>query len=1136
MKPRFSKLSAFIFSAIALTACGGGGGSGNDSNSSNDNDSAQEESVYLSFQVLDGDIENAYVYADLNRNYQWDSAKEPRARTDSRGWVTLDIAKKELNKTGDTRLMIIATAGNGATDHVYRSETSLAAPFTMSRNIFVNRETPDYTAFIISPFSTLADITAGDSSAAETEESYKDRMGNAAELAGADKRLVFLDTGYNKTSSYTADVKTLIAGELLARKGHLPETDQDLRRLSQEISDVSEIAADLASNKALTDYVYSLVMAEISENGKINKSRDEIAAVIIGYLRNIPDLPADESDKTDDDDSGNTGDDDSGNTGDDDSGNTGDDDSGNTGNDDSGNTGDDDSGNTGNDDSGNTGDNGSENTGDDDSGNTGNDDSGNTGNDDSGNTGDDDSGNTGDDDSGNTGDNDSGNTGDNDSGNTGDDDSGNTGNDDSGNTGDDDSGNTGDDDSGNTGNDDSGNDDSGNTGDDDSGNTGDDDSGNNEEPPAPEPTYVEITNHNLNFNYVQNEDTAILSDLDGKADVAGGREEYFSFTPHAESPVEIMGVKYGSVRVYSNGTYRYYVPYAQLNNKTWRDYSESVVFSVNGKVYTKTFDLVQDPLFDEQDHLRNAGRFIGSKAGEDLNAVPAWQKGYTGQGVTVAIIDSEFQIGHEDLKDNFLPELCYSVDRQSHDPEDLMVTAASGIQIHGTPVAGVIAATAFNGIGSRGVAYNARMYGLTNANRAEYYYENSIIGKADVVNESFGSATPALLLGNTDLVDALTENHIPIVKAAGNNFTATPVTDIGTGVCVELGVNCVFAQTDYQTKAPGSIMVGAVEHDGTHAYYSSGGTNLWISARTGALTTDVEGCSYNMESQIIDSGTCNYGILAGTSIATPAATGVTALILEAGGRNLTVNQVKYILAKTAVNYKSDSAMQDSDVSGDSYVIHKGWIPTRNSSKTGLYYSTLFGFGRIDASAATELAANCSEDADCARRSEDPVTLTTSENYCMPDNSLTTESEFVYTCSFTDLTDEDGNPYQGKAQIENTYLDLDTYRLSASGEKFGNAYNQTAEQRIQAMRTASHTQMELLVNGDESRKSIIKQRYEFIERVYDPVMSFTTQASYLDEISDNDDEVCYTLRIRSPEAIDTDTLKGRIRLNVYPLEE
>lgn len=160
-----------------------------------------------------------------------------------------------------------------------------------------------------------------------------------------------------------------------------------------------------------------------------------------------------------------------------------------------------------------------------------------------------------------------------------------------------------------------------------------------------------------------------------------------------------------------------------------------------------------------------------------------------------------------------------------------------------------------------------------------------------------------------DLSDALTENSIPVVKSAGNNFISTPATDIGTGVCTELGVNCVFIQSSYRMNAPGVIVVGAVESDGTHATYSSSGTNLWISARTGTLTTDIEGCSYNTESQIMDSGTCNYVVMGGTSAAAPSATGVTALVLEAAGRNLTVSQVKYILAKSAVNYKSDSAMR-----------------------------------------------------------------------------------------------------------------------------------------------------------------------------------------------------------------------------------
>ena len=364
MKPCFSKLSVFVLSAIALTACGGGGGSG-----SHDDSNDRDESLYLAFHVLDGDIENAWVYADLNRNYQWDSEKEPRASTDSGGLVTLDISKKELNETGDTRLLIIASAGSTATDHVYGSEIALTSPLTMSRNIFVNRKTPDGTAFIISPFSTLADITAGTGSNYDSRDSYRNLMGTYAEQTGAVRSIVYQDAGYNKDCTSADDVKTLIAGELLTRKGLLPGTDQDLKNLIQKYAASSGFGEALASNKALTDYVYSLVMAEISENGQITRSREEISAVITGYLKNIPDLPADDDSGKTDDDSGKT-DDDSGKT-DDDSGKT-DDDSGKT-DDDSGKT-DDDSGKT-DDDSGKT---------DDDSGKT-DDDSGKT-DDDSGKT------------------------------------------------------------------------------------------------------------------------------------------------------------------------------------------------------------------------------------------------------------------------------------------------------------------------------------------------------------------------------------------------------------------------------------------------------------------------------------------------------------------------------------------------------------------------------------------------------------------------------------------------------------------------------------------------------------------------------------------------------------------------------
>ena len=37
-----------------------------------------------------------------------------------------------------------------------------------------------------------------------------------------------------------------------------------------------------------------------------------------------------------------------------------------------------------------------------------------------------------------------------------------------------------------------------------------------------------------------------------------------------------------------------------------------------------------------------------------MNVVPAWQKGYTGKGVTVSILDDGIEKDHPDLKKNYV--------------------------------------------------------------------------------------------------------------------------------------------------------------------------------------------------------------------------------------------------------------------------------------------------------------------------------------------------------------------------------------------------------------------------------------------------------------------------------------------------
>ena len=62
---------------------------------------------------------------------------------------------------------------------------------------------------------------------------------------------------------------------------------------------------------------------------------------------------------------------------------------------------------------------------------------------------------------------------------------------------------------------------------------------------------------------------------------------------------------------------------------------------------------MNDPIFDKQWYLLNTGQ-AGGKPGLDLNVVEAWQQGYTGKGVTVAIMDDGLDYLHPDLAPNYV--------------------------------------------------------------------------------------------------------------------------------------------------------------------------------------------------------------------------------------------------------------------------------------------------------------------------------------------------------------------------------------------------------------------------------------------------------------------------------------------------
>lgn len=100
---------------------------------------------------------------------------------------------------------------------------------------------------------------------------------------------------------------------------------------------------------------------------------------------------------------------------------------------------------------------------------------------------------------------------------------------------------------------------------------------------------------------------------------------------------------------------------------------------------------------------------------ESVNAASAWDAGYTGSGVSVAVIDAGFDVGHPDLQDRFVG--AYNV-----------LNGSSNVQgnSHGLEVAGIIAAIRYNSYATSGIAPDARVVPVLAASGGAYTTSNLV--------------------------------------------------------------------------------------------------------------------------------------------------------------------------------------------------------------------------------------------------------------------------------------------------------------------------------------------------------------------------------------------------------------------------
>ena len=329
-----------------------------------------------------------------------------------------------------------------------------------------------------------------------------------------------------------------------------------------------------------------------------------------------------------------------------------------------------------------------------------------------------------------------------------------------------------------------------------------------------------------------------------------------------------------------------------------------------------------DPLFQDQWHLRNTGQTFGTP-GADANVETAWDL-VRGTGIVIGIVDDGLQHTHPDLIAQYRPDLSYDFKDNDSDP-----SPEDSNDGHGTSVAGVAAARGNNNLGVSGAAPEAFLAGIrltdghtTGKQKADALsYMNQEI---DIYNNSWGATDDGRRLGDSDpMTLAALENGI---LNGRNGLGSIYVWAAGNG----LGNNDNVNYSGYENSRY-TIAVSAIDDNGRQSVYSEPGAPILVAAYSGSrdiVTTDLVGTDgYNLNDYTLS--------FRGTSAAAPLVSGIIALMLQANP-TLTWRDVQHILVNTAEqNDPTDS----------------GW--TTNGA--GHHINHKYGFGAIDATAAVNAA-------------------------------------------------------------------------------------------------------------------------------------------------------------------------------------
>jgi len=277
----------------------------------------------------------------------------------------------------------------------------------------------------------------------------------------------------------------------------------------------------------------------------------------------------------------------------------------------------------------------------------------------------------------------------------------------------------------------------------------------------------------------------------------------------------------------------------------------------------------------------NTTEFQANYGLASINALTAYDNSATGNGITVAVIDTGIDVTHTDLKDNL---------SGSNASVGSIASTVQDTNGHGTNVAGVVAAS-LNSSATHGVAYQSTILavkisddGTATVSDAAAGFDYAIAQGAKVINYSFGSSGFSSTLA--DAVQRAVDAGIIVVSAAGNDGNAESDFTARLSNCA--GASNCAALDSFDAKGL-MIAVGATDSSNAIASFSN------LAGDTDTAYMVAPGVSIVTTANSGGTATVN-----GTSFSAPHVSGAVALILQRFP-SLTAAQVVTLLLDSATD-------------------------------------------------------------------------------------------------------------------------------------------------------------------------------------------------------------------------------------------